>query len=124
MSALVAEALWELLRYDIVLRTGGFRRIHRSLRKVKLERPDNGNRLETRILTAMRWALSLYWRPALCLQRSVATARMYRRHGIGAEVVIGCRPEPFLSHAWVEINGRVVNDSPVYQQRLQVLERV
>jgi len=124
MTALVVEALWELLRYDVVLRTGGFRRIHRSVRQVRLGDPSGDSRVETHVLTAMRWALSLYWKPALCLQQSVATARMCRRHGIGAALVIGCRPEPFVSHAWVEIEGRVLNDSRVYQQCLQILERV
>jgi hypothetical protein len=38
--------------------------------------------------------------------------------------VIGYRPSPFFSHAWVEVDGRIVNDSPVYQERLFVLERL
>jgi len=38
--------------------------------------------------------------------------------------VIGYRAAPFFSHAWVEVAGRVVNDSPIYQMRLQVLERL
>jgi len=58
------------------------------------------------------------------LQRSIVTARVMRRHGIPAEVVIGYRPSPFFSHAWVEVAGRVVNDSPAYQRRLRVLERL
>ena len=33
-----------------------------------------------------------------------------RRNGIAAQLVIGCRPLPFESHAWVEVDGRVVND--------------
>ncbi|MEI9974385.1 MAG: lasso peptide biosynthesis B2 protein [Ignavibacteriota bacterium] len=32
-----------------------------------------------------------------------------RDRGIPAEVVIGYRPAPFFSHAWVEIGGRVAN---------------
>jgi hypothetical protein len=47
-----------------------------------------------------------------------------RDRGIPAEVVIGYRAAPFFSHAWVEVAGRVVNDSPIYQMRLQVLERL
>jgi hypothetical protein len=72
----------------------------------------------------MRNAQSLYWKRALCLQRSVATTRLLRQHGIRAELVIGYRADPFMSHAWVEIDGQVVNDSPAYQQRLRVLERL
>jgi hypothetical protein len=47
-----------------------------------------------------------------------------RNRGIPAEVVIGYSAQPFFSHAWVEVAGRVANDSPTYQMRLQVLERL
>jgi hypothetical protein len=43
---------------------------------------------------------------------------------VAAEMVIGYRPSPFFSHAWVEVNGSIVNDSPAYQEKLLVLERV
>jgi hypothetical protein len=66
---------------------------------------------------------SFYWKPLRCLQRSVVTARMLRAYGIQADVVIGHRAKPFLSHAWVEVGGRVVNDSPAYRNRLQILDR-
>jgi len=55
------------------------------------------------------------------LQRSVCTVRMLRKYGIDARLVIGYRPSPFFSHAWVEVNGRVVYGSTAYQQRLQSL---
>jgi hypothetical protein len=54
----------------------------------------------------------------------MVTARLLRRRGFDAEVVIGCRPEPFFSHAWVELDGRVVNDSPVYREQLPALARL
>jgi hypothetical protein len=47
--------------------------------------------------------------------------RLLRKHDVVARLVIGYRPVPFFSHAWVEVNGRVVNDSPAYRERLQVL---
>ena len=72
----------------------------------------------------MRCILPFYWKPVKCLQRSVVTARALRAYGIDADVVIGYRLAPFLSHAWVEVGGRIVNDSPVFQHRLQVLERI
>jgi len=121
---LVVQALWELLRYDVIFRIWGFRRIHAGLRRMAARQRLGHPSMETEIREAMKWAFSLYWKPALCLQRSVAMARLYRRHGLDAEVVIGYRAQPFLSHAWVEINGRIVNDSVVYQQRLCALERI
>jgi hypothetical protein len=30
---------------------------------------------------------------------------------------------PFQSHAWVEIDGRVVNDKPYVHQMFEILER-
>ncbi len=65
-----------------------------------------------------------YVKRAACLQRSVVATWMLRRHGIAAEMVIGCRPLPFESHAWVEVEGRVVNDLPQYQRAFIVLNRV
>jgi hypothetical protein len=38
--------------------------------------------------------------------------------------VIGYRPSPFFSHAWVEIDGRLVNDLPGYAEQLRVLHKL
>jgi transglutaminase-like putative cysteine protease len=65
-----------------------------------------------------------YWKPVRCLQRSIVTARLLRAYGIPAEVVIGYRAVPFLSHTWVEVAGRATNGSRGYAKRLQVLERL
>jgi hypothetical protein len=80
--------------------------------------------MEKVICQAVRAVAPVYWKPIRCLQRSLVTARMMRDHGIGAEVVIGYCPVPFFSHAWVEVAGRVANDSRVFQTRLRVLERL
>jgi hypothetical protein len=78
---------------------------------------------ERAICEAVRSVAPFYWKPIRCLQRSIVTTRLMRKHGIPAEVVIGYRAAPFFSHAWVEVTGRVANDSPTYRTRLQVLER-
>jgi hypothetical protein len=121
---LIARALWELCRYDLAIRVFGFRRVARGFGKARLRTVRYDPEIETRVCAAMNWALSLYWKRVLCLQRSLATARLLRSCSLDARVVIGCRPEPFVSHAWVEIDGRVVNDSPGYQKLLCVLERI
>jgi hypothetical protein len=121
---LTARSLWELCRYDLVLHLFGFRHVVQDHGSTRAKAKSHDHDAETRICEAMKWALSLYWKRALCLQRSIATARVLRSCGLDARVVIGCRPEPFASHAWVEIDGRVVNDSPGYQKLLSVLERI
>ena len=55
------------------------------------------------------------------LQRTVCTVRLLRKHGVHARLVIGYRPLPVFSHAWVEVDGRVVYGSPAYQKRLHPL---
>lgn len=51
---------------------------------------------------------------ASCLVRSLALAGLLRRHGIAAELRLGvARTAPGLeAHAWVELDGRPVNDAP------------
>ena len=123
-ARLVLRALYELIRHDV---------IHGAL-GVKRMRPRPTRRtgrlglataaLEGAVCEAVVLACCLYWKPVLCLQRSVCAMRVLRSRGVAARVVIGYRPVPFFSHAWVEVDGRVVNDSPVYQKRLTVLHTI
>jgi hypothetical protein len=49
-----------------------------------------------------------------CLSRSLVLWHLLRRRGVPAVLQIGVRKEneELLSHAWVESDGRVVNDKP------------
>ena len=120
---LAVRAMWELCRYDLVAATSGFRGVYRKLQGLACGSRTSHFDPETVVPRTVAAVSSFYWKPIPCLQRSVATARLLRHYGVGAQVVIGCRTAPFASHAWVEVNGRVVNDSSGYQQKLRVLER-
>ena len=121
---LVFSALYELARYEVIISLGGSRRELRQLsRQFIATRPINYG-LERAICDAVLLATCCYWKPVLCLQRAVCTVRLLRRHGIVARLVIGYRPSPFFSHAWVEVDGRVVDGSPAYQKRLLPLHIV
>ena len=120
-TLLVLRALYEITRYDITVASRGSGRILQQLRRQSTAQKAPGAELEQAICDAVHLATCFYWKPVLCLQRSVATARLLRKHGIDARMVIGYRPSPFFSHAWVEVNGRVVYGSPAYQKRLQLL---
>lgn len=120
----VAEALWELFRYDLVYALLGFRGIQNGLKKSAIESRRLSPQSETAICRTFVLATSLYWKPVRCLQRSVALARMLRRRCTEAEVVIAYVPDPFFSHAWVEVDGRVVNELSVCKERLNVLQRL
>jgi hypothetical protein len=112
----------ELLRYDLACAMLGFRSVHRGLRRSSSRKPI-GPEIEVAVCEAVRRIVPFYWKRVQCLQRSVITARVLRAYGAEAEVVVGYRLAPFLAHAWVEVAGRIVNDSPAFQSRLQVLER-
>lgn len=120
-SLLVFRALWELARYDIMIVLRGFGYIQRQLKRQSPEAKAADPELQHAICNAVLLATCFYWKPVLCLQRSVCAVRLLKSCGIPAKLVIGYRPAPFLSHAWVEVDGRVVNSSPGYKQRLRVL---
>jgi hypothetical protein len=113
----------ELLRYDLLFAWRGLPGV-RPRRGPRTEIAGGGMLWERAICEAVRSVAPFYWKPVRCLQRSIVSTRLMRKHGIPAEVVIGYRAAPFFSHAWVEVTGRVANDSPTYRVRLQVLERL
>jgi len=118
---LVLVALSEIVRYEVVVKWRGFGCILRQLRRQPVAPKYATSELERAICDAVLLATCFYWKPVLCLQRAVCTVRLLRKYGIDARLVIGYRPSPFFSHAWVEVNGRVVYGSAAYQQRLQTL---
>lgn len=52
--------------------------------------------------------------PVTCLSRSVLLAWMLSRRGVATQLRIGVRPRDgsLLAHAWLEHEGRPLNDSP------------
>ena len=120
-SWLVLRALWELAVYDLINARFGFQRIHQRVARRRVDSRRGQERSETLICEAVNLAACFYYKPILCLQRSVAATLLLRKYGIDGRLVIGSRPAPFFSHAWVEVDDRVVNDSPAYKERLQVL---
>src|SRR5262249_48409976 len=105
----------------MVLRLRGSGRALQQVSRQTVSAKRANRELEQAVCDAVLLATCLYWKPVLCLQRSVCTARLLRKQGMNARMVIGYRPAPFFAHAWVEVEGRVVYGSPAYQQRLQPL---
>jgi hypothetical protein len=120
-ALLVVRAWWELVAFDLIHAVSGFRGIHSHLARQRVKSKKIHKWADTAICESVALATRFYFRPVLCLQRSVAAAKLLRKHGIAGRLVIGYRAAPFFSHAWVEVNDRVLNDSPAYKERLQVL---
>jgi hypothetical protein len=115
------EAIGGLIVYDIAARMG-FARTHALVAKCPVVRQRPSEEVAG-ICAAVAEACVWYVKRVQCLQRSAVTTWLLRLHGVPAELVIGCRPVPVRSHAWVEVYGQVVNDRPQYQKFFQVLER-
>jgi hypothetical protein len=120
-AGLVLRAWLDLARCDAMTAACGFGYIQKRLAKEATRRATPPADVERAICEAVLLATCLYWKPVLCLQRAICTTRLLRSYGVPARLVIGYREAPFFSHAWVEVGTRVVNDSPVYRQRLRVL---
>lgn len=63
-------------------------------------------------VTASRVATAGAFYPAraLCLEQSLALCSLLRRQGVAAELRIGVQSLPFQAHAWVEVDGRPLNE--------------
>jgi hypothetical protein len=123
MSFLVLKAYLQLIYFDLYLARGNFSTLYDKLRRY-----PTGNKTVfvdaiERICSAADMACIWYWKEALCLQRSAATACLLKRYGIPAQMVIGAQQMPFKAHAWVEVDGRVVNDKPYVPEIYAVLDR-
>ena len=118
------QVICELFLYDLLQAAFGFRAVHARAAQPPRMRKSPAPELEVLVPRIVSAASAFYWKPVLCLQRSVVAAQVLRKHGVPAEVVIGCRAVPFAGHAWVEVAGRVINDSAGYRQKMCILERI
>lgn len=122
MSFLTLQAYSKLIYFDFHLARGNFAALYQKVRRSPVgslvELPD----VTERICAAVDMACIWYWKEVLCLQRSAATACLLKRYGVPAQMMIGAQQTPFKAHAWVEVNGRVVNDKPYMREKYAVLD--
>ncbi len=62
------------------------------------------------VCTAVNYACIWYPKQVLCLQRAFVTTYLLRKHGIKAHMILGAQKRPFKAHAWVEVDGRAINE--------------
>src|SRR5712672_3627521 len=123
MSFLVLRAYLRLIQFDLYLTRRNFQALYNKVRAYPIMKiPTSADAVE-RICSAVDMACIWYWKEALCLQRSAATSCLLKSHGILAQMVIGAQQLPFKAHAWVEVDGRVVNDKSYLPEMYAVLDR-
>jgi len=123
MSFLVLKAYLKLIHFDLYLARGNFAALYHKVREYPIGTRTMAPDAVERICQAVDMACIWYWKEALCLQRSAATACLLKQYGVPAQMVIGAQQMPFKAHAWVEVDDRVVNDKPYTPEMYAVLDR-
>ena len=124
MSLLVLKALAKLVVFDVYSACGGFPLLYDKVRECSvMDRRPSSEAVE-HVCSAVDMACIWYWKQVLCLQRSAAATCLLRQFGVPAEMVIGAQQMPFKAHAWVEVDGRPVNDKSYMPETYTVLDRL
>jgi len=123
MWFLILKAYLWLVMFDFRLSYGSFERLYRKVRSLPVSRKAHSSNLVETLCFAIDVACIWYPKKVLCLQRSAATACLLKQYGIAAQLVIGAQQMPFKAHAWVEVEGRIVNDKPYMREIYAVLDR-
>jgi hypothetical protein len=119
----IAPAYLGLIVVDLALRLRGFGRVHRWLHRLPAGGPGPGLARARRLACAVDLAAAYYPKRAWCLERSLVTLLLMRMRRWPARLVLGAKRMPFAAHAWVEMDGQVVNDDTRVRARYAVLER-
>jgi hypothetical protein len=120
---LVLQAYLRLIQFDSYLARGNFEALYNKVRNCPIGKKPVSHSSVEQICSAVDMACIWYWKEAPCLQRSAATACLLKRFGVPAQLVIGAQQMPFRAHAWVEVDGCVVNDKPYTPEMYAVLDR-
>ena len=118
-ARLLLQAVIILPLTTLALRLFGYRRLHTFLAGTTPTSPDPSND-EVDVITEalgiarLVGAASVSLLPTTCLSRSLALWWLLRRQGITSDLCIGVAKDggEFAAHAWVEVEGTVINDSP------------
>ena len=119
----VFKAFRMLVSFHLYLWRGDFSALHDKVRAFPVTQVSCPARSVAEISDAVDLASIWYPKQVLCLQRSAATACLLKHYGHPAQMVLGVRMAPFRAHAWVEVDGRVVNDKPYVPEMYAVLDR-
>jgi hypothetical protein len=113
---MTCRAYRAILGLEFWLFRRNFSAIHEKVRNTVVAPFPNNSFTPEQISHAVDLAVAFYFKPVLCLQRSAAAACLLKEEGHPAEMIIGVQQLPFLAHAWVELNGRVIGDKPYLRE--------
>jgi hypothetical protein len=100
---------------DVVFRAGDMRAVVWLVSRLRSRQRDRGDSvLRARdIVARVERALLFYPRQIRCFHSAATATTLLRMNHVPCELVVGVRRIPFMAHAWVEVDGRVVmNEEP------------
>jgi hypothetical protein len=124
MFWLILKSYWFLIRVEARMVGGAFPALCEQVRSYPVGQKTEHRDTLGRVCAALNTACIWYFKEVLCLQRAAATTCVLRGCGISAEMIIGAQCLPFRAHAWVEVDGQVVNDKPYVTEIYTPLERL
>jgi transglutaminase superfamily protein/coenzyme PQQ synthesis protein D (PqqD) len=114
-----------LLAFDLLLKFRGFQSLIRRVEHWPTAEPRTTNSETCRHVRSMVDRAQMYYpKKAMCLQHSAVVTCLLRRRGVPAEMVLAAQEFPPKAHAWVEVDGVVVNDFTAVQRVYRVMRRV
>jgi Transglutaminase-like superfamily len=123
MRVFVLRAYLKLIQFDLYLARENFNALYEKVRTYPARNVPTPADAVEQVCSAVDIACVWYWKEVLCLQRSAATACLLKDYGVNARMMIGAQQMPFKAHAWVEVEGAVVNDKPYVREMYTVLDR-
>lgn len=122
-GALLLKAILALGKANIILRFRGYAGVIQALSK----RDDKGKECtehsKIELVTLMAHINKIFILDCSrnrCLSYALTLCLMAKKI-IPLRLVIGVRTRPFVSHAWIELEGKVVNDDPELRSKLAVI---
>lgn len=104
-----------VLYVEMLLRRGGLNAVRRRLLRPWKSTARHIN-LSEEFINDVGWTLeracSWQYFNAECLHRAIVSYHFARALGARPTLRIGVSSEPFLSHAWVEVDGQPIADAP------------
>jgi hypothetical protein len=98
---------------DIALRTFGFARTLRAARRLAgTTTSPIEEHVTQQTLHNILVATAFYPGRSKCLEQAMAGFVLLRRRGAAVQIRLGVQPYPFCAHAWLELDGVPVTESP------------
>jgi hypothetical protein len=117
------QAIFALITYDVLNKLTSFSRIHKMVGGWPVAKRSADDDSIKRVCTAGNYACIWYPKQVLCLQCAFVTSYLLRKKGIDAHMVLGAQKLPFKAHAWVEVDGRAINERSNVQATYVVWDR-